>query len=290
MIHPIIEELGLPGLFDVHAHFYPEPMGSKVRAVFDTAGPLVGRPWPITYRGTDEELVATLTGFGVRRFSQLTYAHKPAMAEFLNDWSAGFADRFPAALRCGTFFPEPGAASYVGARLAAGVELWKVHVQVGAFDVTDPLLDEAWGLVAEAGTPVILHAGSGPVATSYTGPGPVAELLRRHPSLPLVIAHLGAPEYDEFVGLAERYARVRLDTTMVFTPFFDDQSPVPATLLPRLAALRDKVLLGSDFPNIPYPHAAQVDGLVRLTERCADIDDAWLRAVLWGNAETLFGA
>ena len=61
--------------------------------------------------------------------------------------------------------------AYVAARLAAGVEVWKVHVQVGAFDVTDPLLDEAWGVVADAGTPVVLHAGSGPVPTGTPVPG-----------------------------------------------------------------------------------------------------------------------
>ncbi|MDT0201832.1 amidohydrolase family protein [Nocardioides sp. AE5] len=285
-IQATLQRLGIPGLFDVHTHFYPEPMGTKVRAVFETAGPLIGRPWPITYRGSDEELVATLTGFGVRRFSQLTYAHKPGMAEFLNDWSAGFAGRFPAALRCGTFFPEPGAADYVVRRLAGGVELWKVHVQVGNFLVTDPLLDPVWGVLAEAGTPIILHAGSGPVATDCTGPGPVAELLRRHPRLPLVIAHLGAPEYADFLAMAEQYEHVRLDTTMAFTDFFAEMGGAfPAEMLPRLTDLGEKVLLGSDFPNIPYDYPHQIEAIEAL-----GLGDDWLRRVLWQNAADLFGA
>ena len=144
------------------------------------------------------------------------------MAEFLNDWSAGFADRTPDCLHSATFYPEPGAADYVAARIAAGAEIFKVHVQVGAFDVRDPLLAEAWGVLEDAGTPVVIHAGSGPVGTPYTGPGPVADLLRAYPRLALVIAHLGAPEYAEFVTLAETYERVCVDTTMVFTDFFDD--------------------------------------------------------------------
>jgi predicted TIM-barrel fold metal-dependent hydrolase len=277
--------LGLPGLFDVHTHFLPPRVMAKVREQFDTAGPLIGRPWPLAYRGEDDDLVATLRGFGVRRFSALAYAHRPGMAEFLNDWSAAFTARVPDCLHSATFYPEPGAADYVRARIEAGAEVFKVHVQVGAFDVRDALLAEVWGVLADAGTPVVIHAGSGPVGTPYTGPGPVADLLRTHPRLTLVIAHLGAPEYAEFVALAEAYERVCVDTTMVFTDFFDDLGAAfPPDLVPRLRDLQPKVLLGSDFPNIPYPYGEQLAGLERL-----DLGDDWLRAVCWENGVRLFG-
>lgn len=283
----VVERLGLPGLFDLHTHFLPPNVMRKVQAVFDSAGPLIGRPWPIRYRDTDEALVEVLRGLGVRHFSALPYAHKPGMAEFLNDWAAGFADRVPEALHCGTFFPEPGAADYVRARLDSGLQLMKVHVQVGAFHVTDPLLDEAWGVLADAGTPVVLHAGSGPVPTEFTGPAPVAELLRCHPRLALVIAHAGAPEYEEFLELAETYERVGLDTTMAFTDFFNEATggAYPAALMPRLRdlGLAGKVHLGSDFPNIPYAYEHQVEALERL-----DLGDDWLARVLWSNPAQLF--
>ena len=48
------ERLGLPGLYDVHVHFLPPDIMAKVWAQFDSAGPKIGRPWPITYRGTDD--------------------------------------------------------------------------------------------------------------------------------------------------------------------------------------------------------------------------------------------
>lgn len=276
--------LGIPGLFDVHVHFMPPRMQAKVWQQFDTAGPLIGRPWPIRYRGSDDERVAQLRALGVRRFSALSYAHRRGMAEWLNDWASDFADVVPECLRTATFFPEPGVASYIGKRLAGGVELFKIHVQVGAFDVRHPLLDEAWGLVAEVGTPVVLHAGSGPVPGEHTGPAPVAELLARHPRLRLVIAHMGAPEYAEFLDLAERYPRVQLDTTMAFTSFFEAEAPFPPAFLPRLEALGDRVLLGSDFPSIPYPYAHQLEGLERL-----GLGDDWLRAVCWENGARLVG-
>jgi predicted TIM-barrel fold metal-dependent hydrolase len=279
------EDLGLPGLFDVHTHFLPPRVMAKVRQQFDSAGPLIGSVWPLAYRGPDEELVATLRGFGVRRFSALPYAHKPGMAEFLNDWASAFAERTPGCLRSATFYPEPDAPSYVARRMAAGAEVFKVHVQVGAFDVRDPLLREVWGALEDAGTPVVIHAGSGPVGTPYTGPRPVADLLRSHPRLALVIAHLGAPEYAEFLTLAETYEHVRVDTTMVFTPFFDELGAAfPPGLVPRLRDLGPKILLGSDFPNIPYPYAEQLTGLARL-----DLGDDWLRDVCWHNGVRLFG-
>ena len=280
--------LSLPGLIDIHTHFLPPQVMAKVRAQFDAAGPLIGRPWPLHYRDVDDALVEALRSFGLRRFTALAYAHKPDMADWLNAWAADFAERVPEALVCGTFFPEESAAAYVAARLDS-VEVFKIHVQVGNFSPLDPLLDDVWGMVAEAGTPVVLHAGSGPVPAAYTGPGPVAELLVRHPRLRLVIAHMGAPEYAEFLELAETHERVHLDTTMAFTDFFSEMGggfyPMDLSTRLRDLGLGGKVLLGSDFPNIPYPYAHQIGALERL-----DLGDDWLRHVLWGNAVDLFGA
>ena len=129
------ERLGIPGLYDVHVHFLPAKIMAKVWEQFDTAGPLIGRPWPITYRGSDDERVAQLRALGVRRFSALSYAHKPGIAGFLNDWARDFAQRVPECLHSATFYPEPSAADYVADGIDEGVEIFTIHVQVGNFDV-----------------------------------------------------------------------------------------------------------------------------------------------------------
>ena len=278
------QRLGIPGLYDVHVHFLPPNIMAKVWEQFDTAGPLIGRPWPVAYRGTDEERVAQLRDLGVRRFTALPYAHRPGIAGYFNDWARDFADRVPECLRSATFFPEPSAADYVADAIDEGVEVFKVHVQVGNFDLRDPYLDKVWGQLAEAGTPVVIHAGSGPVPNENTGPGPVLGVLERNPRLTAVIAHMGAPEYVEFMEMAERYERVHLDTTMAFTDFFEDMAAFPSELMARLSDLGHKVLLGSDFPNIPYPYAHQLESLERL-----DLGEGWLRRVCWENAAALFG-
>lgn len=279
-------ELGLPGLVDVHVHFLPERVQAKVWEYFGRARDHYGTAtWPITYRLPVEERLEVLDRLGVRAFSTLPYPHKPGMAAWLNDWSAGFADGRPQVLQSATFYPEPEAAGYVAEALDRGARLFKVHVQVGAFDPRDRLLDDVWARLEETGTPVVIHCGSGPLAGEHTGPEPMAGLLQRFPRLQLVIAHLGMPEYAEFLDLAERYERVHLDTTMFATDFTERGSNAfDRALLPRLSDLRGKVLLGSDFPSIPYPYAHQLEALHRL-----DLGEEWLRAVLWGNGARLFG-
>jgi predicted TIM-barrel fold metal-dependent hydrolase len=278
--------LGLPGLADVHVHFLPPRMQRRVWAHFAEGGPLIGRPWPVEYRWPDERRVGHLAALGVRHYSALAYAHRPAMAADLNDWTLDFAGTAPGCLASATFYPEPGVAGYVDSALERGAQIFKVHLQVGGFDPNDPLLDPVWGRLAEAGVPVVVHAGSGPVAAGHTGPGPFGATLARYPRLTAVIAHLGAPEYDGFLDLADRYPRVSLDTTMAFTDFFEGLAPLPPRLLPRIRdlGLAGRVVLGSDFPTIPYPYAHQLESLARL-----NLGDPWLRAVCWDNPVRLLG-
>ncbi|WP_460468127.1 amidohydrolase family protein [Calidifontibacter terrae] len=277
-----LERLGVPGLADIHVHFMPDTVLAKVWDYFDHAGDNYGLAWPITYRTDEAARIATLRDLGVRAIPSLNYAHKPGMAAWLNQWNADFAARVDGAVHSATFYPEPGVTDVVADALAAGARLWKLHVQVGEFAPDNPLLDDAWRLIDEAGTPVVVHAGSGPRPGNHTGPDPVAALLARFPRLPLVIAHLGMPEYDLFADLAERYERVHLDTTMAATDFTDRLAPMPPAYVDRLATLGDKVVLGSDFPNIPYAYAHQLQALARL-----DLGDEWMRKVLWENGARL---
>jgi uncharacterized protein len=278
--------LGLPGLYDVHVHFMPERVERKVWAYFDSAGPLTGHPWPVHYRWPAQRRLDHLRALGVRAFPSLIYPHKPGMASWLNDWAVQFAAEHPEVIQTATFFPEDGVRAYVEDALRRGAKVFKVHVQVGGFDPRDERLDAVWGMLAEAGVPVVVHAGDGPAPGAFTGPGPFGEVLARHPSLVAVVAHLGMPDAEAFLDYAERYDRVYLDTTMAFVDFIDASAARARgeELAPRLAALGDRVLLGTDFPNIPYPYAHQLEVLERL-----ELGDAWLRAVCWENAARLFG-
>lgn len=284
-VRRIWQDLGLPGIVDVHTHFMPKQVMDKVWGYFDSAGPLVGREWPIRYRTDEQDRVNTLRRFGVRAFSSLVYAHKPQMAEWLNQWAVQFAAYTPDCLSTATFYPEPGAADYVAAAITNGARIFKAHVQVGGYDPNDPLLDGVWGALQDAAVPVVIHCGSGPAPGEFTGPEPIRALLRRYPRLVLVVAHMGMPEYSDFLDICDDHPHVHLDTTMAFTPFVEALMPFPREHHRRLGDMGDRILFGSDFPNIPYPYAEAMGVLTRLD----GVDDEWLRGVFHRNGARLFG-
>ncbi|MEW2505634.1 MULTISPECIES: amidohydrolase family protein [unclassified Amycolatopsis] len=271
--------LGLDGLVDIHVHFLPKSVMDKVWAYFDQAQTHYGTEWPVHYRTTEQERVQTLRELGVKQFAPLVYPHKPGMAEWLTSWVLEFAEQVPEAVPTGTFYPEPAAASSVDATLRAGARCFKAHVQVGAYDPRDDLLKPVWGSLADAGVPVVVHCGHGPLRGDFTGLNVFAEVLERHPNLTAVLAHAAMPEFTSAFELMARFPRVHIDTTMVGVPFVQKMSPLPADWTDRLVEFADRVVLGTDFPNIPYSYATQLQAIAGWA---ADdrLGEPFLRAVL----------
>ncbi|MCQ9387193.1 amidohydrolase [Brevibacterium sp. 50QC2O2] len=298
-----LHERGIPGIVDLHVHFMPERVQAKVWDFFDHVSEHDpgAPPWPIAYRHPAQQRVQILRDMGVTAYTTLNYAHRPGMADWLNDFSTEFAAAHPDAIHSGTFYPEPpgatrpdptrpggkapvSARASVASALEAGAQVFKVHVQVGDFDPADPLLDEAWDLLQQTATPVVIHCGNGPHAGRFTGAEPIRRLLVRFPELVLVIAHAGLPDYLEFARLAAEHPHVYLDTTMVGTDYMNALAPLPADYPRVLAGLAGRVVLGSDFPTIPYPYSHQLQALQRL-----GLGADWLRGVLWTTPRSLLG-
>ncbi|GAC1601329.1 MAG: amidohydrolase family protein [Acidimicrobiales bacterium] len=277
-----LDALGVPGIVDAHVHFMPDRVQQKVWAHFDRLDP----PWPVTYRDSPDERLETLTHLGVRHHTALAYAHRPGMLRFLNDHTLALSAAQPQVIPTFTIYPEPGVGDEVNRCLGQGGRCVKVHLQVGGFDANDPLLDDAWARLEEAGTPIVIHAGAvadGSGNEEYCGPAPVRRLAARFPGLRLVVAHMGAPDHDGFVALAEEIGTLWMDTAMVFTSPSYLAAP-PDHLRARVAALGDRIVFGSDFPTIPHAFASQVRGLAEL-----DLGDRWMSQVLWHNGVRLFG-
>jgi uncharacterized protein len=281
--------LGLPGIVDVHVHFLPDNVLQKVWAYFDRAEEHYGMAWPIRYRLPEPDRVAILEKLGVTTFAPLVYPHRPGMARWLTEWITDFADATPAAVRTATLFPDPDVVDYLGAAVAAGARIVKVHVQVGAFDPRDPVLRPAWGLLADAGVPAVVHCGNGPLRGAHTGLDVFDEVLAEHPRLRAVLAHAGMPDFDVALDLLARHPHCLLDTTMVGTPYAEAFAPLPPDWSARLADVADRVVFGSDFPNIPYPYAEQVRAVASWAAADDRLGEPFLRSVLHDAPARLLG-
>jgi predicted TIM-barrel fold metal-dependent hydrolase len=282
-VAPFAASLGLPGLFDVHVHLLPERLQEAVWRFFDR---LDDPPWPVAYRDDEATRLATLADLGVVRHTALAYGHRPGVAAWCNEHTLAAADQHPAVVPSFTFHAEDDAPRYVADAIARGGRVAKVHLQVGRFHTTDPHLDEVWPQLVAAGVPALIHASAVygvEGGQEYCGPDAIRALLERHPDLDVIVAHLGAPDLSGFVTLAEQAPTVRMDTAMVLTdpPYFPG---VTFEELPRLAAIADRLLFGSDFPTIPHVYAAQLRGLAQL-----ELDRAGLRGLLHDNAAQLLG-
>jgi uncharacterized protein len=278
-----VRGLGVPGIVDIHVHLLPHRLQQAVWAYFDR---LDDPPWPVTYRDDEPTRLATLRDLGVVAHTALAYGHAPGVAEWCNRHTLAAAARDGRILPTFTFHAEDGVERYVDEALARGGRVAKVHLQVGRFHTTDPRLTPVWSRLEAERIPVVIHASAVygvDGGDEFCGPDALRTLLARHPDLLLVVAHLGMPDGDGFLQLAEEVPTLRLDTSMALTdpPY---GPPIPTALLARLAAIHDRVLFGSDFPTIPHRYAAQVRGLALL-----DLDAEGLRRVLHDNAAELLG-
>ncbi len=174
---------GSPGMIDVHVHFMPERVMDAVWALLRqrrrSTTAATGRCTTSCPRPSGSSCCASSACAASPRCCTRT---SPAWPSRCRRGRGEFAARTPGCVPTGTFYPEPSAARYVREAVEAGTAVFKVHVQVGAFDPRDELLEPVWGLLAEAGTPVVVHCGSGPDRRRAHRPGAVRRGARRAPA------------------------------------------------------------------------------------------------------------
>jgi hypothetical protein len=272
---------GLPPVVDAHVHLFPDRVFEAVWRWFDKYG------WPIRYKLHTPEVLAFLLSRGVSRVVALHYAHKPGMARLLNRYMAEVVRAEPRVVGLATVLPgEEGASEILAEAFAEGLLGVKLHCHVQCFSPDAPELHAVYAACAKAGRPLVMHAGREPSSHHYAcdphalcSVERVERVLRAYPTLKLCVPHLGADEFDAYARLLERYDTLWLDTTMVLADYF------PIALPRRALEVRpERVLYGTDFPNIPYAWDREVRKITGLK-----LGDAVEAGVLGQNALRLFG-
>jgi predicted TIM-barrel fold metal-dependent hydrolase len=269
-------------IVDAHVHLFPPRVFAALWRWFDA------HAWSIKYRLHAEEVVAFLVERGIDRVVALHYSHKPDMARTLNRFVAEVARAHPQVTPLATVLPgEPDAAAILDEAFGPlGLRGVKLHCHVQQLAADDPRLDLVYARAAAAGLPVVIHAGSAPVSDAYgidvralCRPAAIRRVLERHERLKLVVPHLGAGEIDDYLALLGEFENLFLDTTMMLANFFEP--PIAAARLERHA---DRILYGTDFPNIPYDWRRELDWL-----RAQPMSDSARASILGENARRLFG-
>lgn len=272
---------GLPSVIDAHVHVFPDALFDAVWDWFDRFG------WPIRYRYHTERLVAFLLERGIRHIVALQYAHKPGIADGLNRYMAALVRRNRSVTGLATVFPgEPDTRAILETAFRNGLKGVKLHSHVQCFKMDSPGMHEVYRVCCDFDVPLLIHAGREPKSPAYACDPHrlchwtfVEEVLGAYPRLKLVVPHLGADEFEAYQRLQERHANLWLDTTMVLADY------LPLGSLPRIDRLRpDRLMYGSDFPNIPYAWDRELRRLAAM-----ELEKGFLRGLLGENAAALFG-
>ena len=266
---------------DVHVHLHPERLARAISEVFAREG------WHAAHAWDPREVGDTLAAHGVTRFCFFSYAHKPGIARELNVWLAETAKALPAGIPVGTVHAgDADVVAVADEAMDAGLAGFKFHLSVQRFRADDARLMPFYARVAERGRFLIVHAGTMPYRDAFTGLEGFRAVMRRFPRLRVIVAHLGAFDTEGFLAMTEEFPNLYLDTTMALTPLSDRYLGGDADAIPTEWLLRyqDRLMLGSDFPLIPYPYEEERSFVARRA-----LPDAVARKILHDNAARFLG-
>lgn len=265
---------------DAHTHFFPPEIFKSIWEWFEKV------KWGVKYQLPTEELVQILKDNNIKAFTTYNYAHKKDIAESMNEWTHEFVKENPNAIPFGTVWPEDEnrveyTKNFFNVYNFHGI---KIQPLVQKFYPDDKRMTEIYKIVLDKDKFITWHAGTAPYKNDYVGFKNFQKFLNEFPDMKLIVAHMGAFEYDKFIKLLDKHDNMYLDTAMIF--IHDNIFPERKNKQPKtevLESYHDRILFGSDFPNIPYEYENAFSGLLDL-----DLSRGFYKNIFYNNAKKLF--
>ena len=209
----------------------------------------------------------------------LSIATKPNQQRVVNDWAATLLTENERLIPFGSIHPEaPDCIEEIDRIKALGLKGIKLHPDYQKFMVDDPSLDAMYDAIEKSGLPLIVHAGWDWVSPDliHCSPERASKLIKRHPDLKLILAHLGGNDQWHLVHelLAGIEGEIYFDTA--FTAKCPDR--LMEDIISKHGA--DRILFGSDSPWESAQHI--IEKLLRI-----NISDDDRELILGKNAQRL---
>ena len=272
---------GLPPVIDAHVHVFPHNIFTSIWKWFDE------NAWHIRYQLSTSEIFECLLSHGLKHIVALQYAHKPGIAGKLNQYMAEQCREFKNRVTgMATVFPgEDDAANILQEAFDAGLGGLKLHAHVQCFDMNAEYMNCLYECCQKNSKPLVMHIGREPKSLAYScdpyelcSADKFEQILEDFPDLKICVPHLGFDEIAAYREMIEQYDNLWLDTTMVITDYF----PVAEGF--TLCQYRsDRIMYGSDFPNIPYAWDRELKVL-----EAADLSQEAMENISYKNAAAFY--
>jgi len=261
-------------MIDIHTHLHPEPLFRAIRRWFAE-----NSPWQLRHPTSPDLVAKCLKEHGVERFVFCSYAHKPGIARDLNAWLINTSKELH-----GYGLPlltvhldDVDYADYAKTALKAGAVGMKIHEDVQGLLIDDPRFRSVYSAIEEMGGFVLAHVGPIPwKKIPKEGLARVRRVMETNPDLKLVVAHMGAPDTQDYLSLLKEHKSLYLDTTMCYCEVTAGGTRMRGEHLEQSA---DKILFGSDWPNVPHEYSSEPDAL-----RSSGLSDRALSLIMHENA------
>jgi uncharacterized protein len=265
-----------PRIIDFHVHLFPDRLFEAIWRHFSR-----DYGWDVLHQLYRDQAVAYLRERGVSPIVFSNYAHKPGVAEALNRWNLQTLEEDPDLYCFAAYHPgdEDGLKTAREVISHPRVLGFKLQLLVQRFYPHDERLFGLYDLVMEHGKRMLLHVGDGPVGNPFVGVDNFVMLMRRYPALSVNVAHMGGTQFREFFALLPDFPNLMFDTAFAYLTKLGQVCDVPMEELERY---RDRIVYGSDFPNIIFPREDEIEYLLSL-----GLSDEFYRKVFYENGMRL---
>jgi hypothetical protein len=268
----------VPIMIDFHVHLFPDRLFDAIWKYFSK-----DYGWDVIHRLYRHDCIRYLRERNVGPIVFSNYAHKRGVAAGLNRWNLEVLEDDPDLYCFAAYHPddEDGPAMAREVFSHPRVLGFKLQLLVQRFYPHDERLFPLYDLVMERGKRMLLHVGNGPVGNEFVGLENFEKLMRRYPDLPVNVAHMGSLEYRAFFDLLPDYPGLMFDTSFAYLAGLGHVCDVPREDLERH---RDRIVYGSDFPNVILPREDEIEYLLGL-----DLSEDFYRKVFYDNGMRLIG-